>query len=198
MSQKDLSIDGELMAAAMPADASKAQAILDRRQLRPEPPKIDLTDEGNIAMCGENGALSQLRAMASLGLHNAHALSLVLHQMTHLNPSAYNRRDSSHVNSALAMFEELEPEGGNQSMLAAQMVALHVAAMDCFRRAAIPDQTFDGRDLNLKFGVKLGAAYARHAETLSKLKRNGQQTVNVGHVNVHDGGQAIVGGVSAK
>ena len=75
------------------------------------------------------------------------------------------------------------------------MVALHVAAMDCFRRAAIPDQTFDGRELNLKFGVKLSSAYARHAETLSKLKRNGQQTVNVRHVHVHDGGQALVGNV---
>lgn len=198
MSEKDLSIDGELMAAAMPADASKAQAILDRRQLRPEPPKVELTDEGNIAMCGEDGALSQLRAMASLGLHNAHALSLVLHQMTHLNPSAYNRRDNSHVNSALAMFEELEPEGGNQTMLAAQMVALHTAAMDCFRRAAVPNQTFEGRDLNLKFGVKLSAAYARHVEAMSKLKRNGQQNVNVRHVHVHEGGQAVVGNVKAN
>jgi hypothetical protein len=34
-------------------------------------------------------------------------------------------------------------------MLAAQMVATHEAAMECFRRAHLPEQTFEGRQAAL-------------------------------------------------
>lgn len=108
---------------------------------------------------------------------------------------AVDREDSNHINAALAMLDELEPKRGTQTMLAVQMVATHVAAMSCFSRAAIRNQSFDGRELNLRFGAKLSGLYARQAETLAKLKRKGQQTVNVRHVHVHDGGQAVVGRV---
>ena len=33
-----------------------------------------------------------------------------------------------------------------EAMLAAQMVATHEAAMECFRRAALAEQTFAGRE----------------------------------------------------
>lgn len=190
--------DDSLPTTQHPADAIQAQAILDRRERRPKPPKLDLSKKGSIAMCGDDGALSQLRAMANAGLHNSQALALIIHQLAHLNPDALDEGESSRANSALAMLDELEPQGGAQTMLAVQMVATHIASMSCFTRAAIGGQTFEGRELNLKFGTKLSGLYARQAETLSKLKRKGQQTVNVRHVHVHDGGQAVVGAISAN
>ena len=121
-----------------------------------------------------------------------------MHHLTALNPHAYETGDASHVNAALAMLDELEAQGGAQAMLAGQMVATHIAAMSCFSRAAIRGHTFEGRELNLKHASKLSGLYARQAETLAKLKRKGQQTVNVRHVHVHDGGQAVVGTVEAR
>ena len=38
----------------------------------------------------------------------------------------------------------ISPQDESEGMLAAQMVALHNAAMECFRRAMIKDQTFAG------------------------------------------------------
>jgi hypothetical protein len=81
-------------------------------------------------------------------------------------------------------------------MLAAQMVATHETAMDCFRRAQLPNQTFEGRRMNLEFATKLMRSYAALVETLDKHRGKGQQVVRVEHVTVNAGGQAIVGAVS--
>ena len=87
------------------------------------------------------------------------------------------------------------PQDELEGMLAAQMVACHHAAMECFRRAMIPSQPHEGRQQNLNFGNKLSRTYAIHMETLDKHRGKGQQKVTVEHVHVHQGGQAIVGNV---
>lgn len=43
--------------------------------------------------------------------------------------------------------------------------------------------------------TKLGRIYALQVEALRKHRNGGRQTVTVQHVNVGDGGQAIVGNV---
>ena len=40
-------------------------------------------------------------------------------------------------------------------MLAVQMMATHEAALECFRRAALREQTFTGHELGLRSGDKL-------------------------------------------
>jgi hypothetical protein len=82
-------------------------------------------------------------------------------------------------------------------LLAAQMVATHSAAMECLCRAMLEEQTFEGRDQNLKHATKLLGLYTRQLEALDKHRGKGQQKITVEHVNVHAGGQAIVGNVEA-
>ena len=81
-------------------------------------------------------------------------------------------------------------------MLATQMVATHEAAMECFRRAALAEQTFAGRELGLKYGEKLARSFAALTDALNRHRGKGQQVVRVEHVTVQAGGQAIVGAVS--
>lgn len=92
-------------------------------------------------------------------------------------------------------YNSLKPRDGAEGMLAQQMVGTHFAAMECLRRAALPNQTFEGRDMALKHAHKLMALYARQLETLNKHRGKGQQKVTVEHVRVEKGGQAIVGTV---
>lgn len=99
------------------------------------------------------------------------------------------------VARAIEHFNSLKPSDGAEGMLAQQMVRTHFAALDCLRRAALPNQTFEGRDMSLKHAHKLMALYARQLETLNKHRGKGQQKVTVEHVNVEKGGQAIVGNV---
>jgi len=84
-----------------------------------------------------------------------------------------------------------------EGMLAAQIVAAHSAAMECYRRAMLPDQTFDGRESALKHAAKLSRTYADLVLALDKHRGKGEQRVSVEHVHVHKGGQAIVGTVQA-
>ncbi len=78
------------------------------------------------------------------------------------------------------------------------MISVHSAAMDCLRRAVIPEQTFKGRESNLKHAAKLLALYEKQLAALDKHRGKGQQKVTVEHVQVHSGGQAIVGTVEQK
>jgi hypothetical protein len=101
------------------------------------------------------------------------------------------------VQATLAAMRGIAPQGELEGMLAVQMVSTHNAAMECLRRAMFAEQTFAGMELNLKHAAKLMALYARQLETLDKHRGKGQQKITVEHVNVHAGGQAIVGNVEA-
>src|SRR4030081_2078501 len=81
-------------------------------------------------------------------------------------------------------------------MLAAQLLACHNASMECYRRAMIGEQTFEGRRENLSQANKLSRTYSTLLEALNRHRGKGQQKVTVEHVHVHAGGQAVVGMVA--
>jgi hypothetical protein len=89
----------------------------------------------------------------------------------------------------------IAPKDELEGMMAAQLMAAHSAAMECYRRAMIPEQTFDGRRENLSQGSKLSRTFTELLEALNRHRGKGQQKVTVEHVHVHSGGQAIVGNV---
>ena len=89
----------------------------------------------------------------------------------------------------------LKPQDEAEGMLVAQMIGCHNAAMECFKRAMIPGQTFEGRDQNLRHANRLTRAYTELLGALNKHRGKGQQKVTVEHVHVHEGGQAIVGNI---
>lgn len=82
------------------------------------------------------------------------------------------------------------------SMLTAQILAAHKAAMDCYGQANHPKagplwrETLDQANKLSRTSVALIEALNRHRG------KTGQQTVRVEHVTVKDGGQAVIGPVS--
>jgi hypothetical protein len=95
----------------------------------------------------------------------------------------------------LASLVGLQPADELEGMLAAQLIASHNAAMECYRRAMIPEQSFEGQRESLNQANKLSRTYAALVEALNRHRGKGQQKVTVEHVHVHEGGQAIVGNV---
>ena len=65
--------------------------------------------------------------------------------------------------------------------------------MECYRRAMIEDQSFEGRRENLNQVSKLSRTFSELLDTLNRHRGKGQQKVTVEHVHVHSGGQAVVG-----
>ena len=85
------------------------------------------------------------------------------------------------------------PKDELEGMMAAQLIAAHNAAMECYRRAMLSEQAFEGRRENLSQANRLSRTYASLVEALNRHRGKGQQKVTVEHVHVHSGGQAVVG-----
>ena len=99
------------------------------------------------------------------------------------------------INAALSGLIGIGPRDELEGMMAAQLIAAHSAAMECYRRAMIGDQTFEGRRENLSHANKLSRAFTQLLDALNRHRGKGQQKVTVEHVHVHSGGQAVVGTV---
>jgi hypothetical protein len=99
---------------------------------------------------------------------------------------------------AVTGLQAFKPADEIEGMLAAQALAAHHAAMECARRAMLREQPFEAAQ-----GFRKAAASASRTfvELLAALDRKrgtgGRQVVRVEHVNVHPGGQAIVGNIAS-
>jgi hypothetical protein len=89
----------------------------------------------------------------------------------------------------------ISPQDEMEGMIATQLVAAHNASMECYRRAMLGEQTFEGRRENLNQANKLSRTYTTLLEALNRHRGKGQQKVTVEHVHIHEGGQAIVSNV---
>ena len=98
----------------------------------------------------------------------------------------------------IALLRGIKPLDEVEGLLATQMIATYNSAMECLRLAMIPNQTFEGRDMNLKHAEKLLSIFTKQLETLNRNRGKGQQKVTVEHVQVQSGGQAIVGHVEHR
>jgi hypothetical protein len=130
--------------------------------------------------CGKsaNKALEHARSRAGRG-------STLDHQQRLRHRSA----DERHAGRV----DGIGPKDELEGMMAAQLIAAHNAAMECYRRAMLSDQTFESRRENLTQANKLSRTWATLLEALNRHRGKGHQRVTVEHVHVHPGGQAVVG-----
>jgi hypothetical protein len=69
--------------------------------------------------------------------------------------------------------------------------------MEAFRRAALAEQTFAGREMGLRYGDRLVRSFAALPDALNRHRGKGsRQVVRVEHVTIQASGQAIVGAVT--
>jgi hypothetical protein len=114
-----------------------------------------------------------------------------------VNNSDPATRDKQHKASVVAL-AGIAPKDELEGMMAAQLIAAHNAAMECYRQAMFGEQTFAGWREALTQANKLSRTYAVLLDALNRHRGKGQQKVTVEHVHVHQGGQAIVGNVEAQ
>ena len=107
------------------------------------------------------------------------------------------KEQDQQIQAILAAMIGIRPQDEIEGMMAAQLVAVHNVAMECLRRAMITEQSHIGREANLNQANKLTRSYAALVESLNKYRGKGvsEQKITVQHVNVSEGGQAIVGNI---
>ena len=105
------------------------------------------------------------------------------------------------MSAALAFVAGCNPENEQQSAMATQLALIHDAAMTALG-AAKRAEFMDAYEKYSNQANKLSRTFAVLTDSYAKLQRGGVQTVK--HVNVYEGGQAIVadnvhtGGMNAK
>jgi hypothetical protein len=95
--------------------------------------------------------------------------------------------------AAITALVGVGPKDELEGMIAAQLIGAHNAAMECYRRAMHPEQSYEVKHQNLNQANKLSRTFAALLDTLNRHRGKGQQKVTVEHVHVHAGGQAVVG-----
>ena len=89
--------------------------------------------------------------------------------VAHSDVEARDRQYGATVAALAGIWPKDEIEG----MIAAQLLAAHNAAMECYRRAMLSEQTFEGRRENLNQASKLSLTYATLLEALEPLSWQG-------------------------
>lgn len=103
--------------------------------------------------------------------------------------------DEKGINFMLSVIKGVEPKDQLETMLAAQMAAVHMATMTFARRLTHVD-TITQQDSAERAFNKLARTFTTQMEALARYRGKGQQKMTVEHVHVHEGGQAIVGNVN--
>jgi len=120
----------------------------------------------------------------------------LVHQAVAAQCPDYSASDQQ-VGATLAAMAAMQPADALEGMVGVQLIALHHAAMECYRRAAIDGQSFDGWREALNQATKLSRTFAALTEALDRRRGGAQQRIIVERVDVHAGGRAIVGSVTA-
>jgi hypothetical protein len=135
--------------------------------------------------------------MKSIGTTDFDFMSGILNQLINAGSSDPELRESR-VNFMLSVIKGTKPKDQVAAMLAAQMAAVHIAAMTSAQRFAhaqnIPQQDSAERALN-----KLMRTFASQVEALKRHRSGGEQKVTVHYdVSVSEGGQAVLGNVTPR
>ena len=112
--------------------------------------------------------------------------------------NATGRHDNmASANFMMAAIRGIGPQDETECMIAAQMAATHMLAMAMAGRVANPSNTatFEQVDSHASRLTKLTRTFTMQLDALKRYRTGGEQKVTVQHVNVNEGGQAIVGNV---
>ena len=93
--------------------------------------------------------------------------------------------------------EAFKPTDPVEAMFASQAVAMHLAAMECFRRAMLSQQTSDVASKLRRDGTNAARGMSDMVDALARYRGKGPQVIRVEKMMVADGGAAVIGSVTS-
>lgn len=181
-----------------PEERAALAAYSEQKKRKLPAPRVKLKQtRGHVEVSSDHAksSLGNVLIMHALGTSDPDYFNGLLTQLVNLG-SDPQQLDERGVNFMLGVIKGIAPKDEVESMLAAQMAAVHVATMTFARRLArvetLPQQDSAERAFN-----KLARTFAGQVEALKRYRTGGEQRVTVQHVTVNEGGKAIVGAVSS-
>jgi hypothetical protein len=159
---------------------------------QPASPRLKISESSQLVPDHPNEVVGISLLMQAIGTTDPDFASGFLGQLADLGDDKNNER---RVNFMLSVVKGIQPRDHIEAMLAAQMAATHAAAMKLFRDLA-DAQDLQHRDSAERALNKLMRTFATLVDALKRYRAGSEPTVTVQHVNVSEGGQAIVGNVT--
>ena len=156
-------------------------------------PGLKLHKEGKYEIDHKDQSVGVALLMNSCGTVDVNFLKPLLTQLAN---ATGKEMQEANLNFALSVIADIKPKDQMEAMLAAQMACVHIASMTFARRLAHCD-TVPQQDSVEKAYNKLLRTFTTQMEALRKYRTGGEQKVTVHHVQVNEGGQAIVGNVNS-
>jgi len=160
-------------------------------------PRVNVTEVAGAKQIGvdhPDRVVGQMLLMGALGTCDGDFYNGLIGQLANI-ASRGQKVDERDLNFTVSIVKGIGPKDQIETMLAAQMAAVHNATMTFARRLNhvenIAQQDVAERTFN-----KLARTFAVQVEALKRYRTGGEQRVTVQHVNVGNGGQAIVGQVA--
>jgi len=192
---------GVLAVTSEPELAQKAaNRALERRRAKLKPVKLKLDPEtpGRLTDASADSEHSWLRVLETFAVGDNDAADVLFRAVINLDCTFVDNKNPGNANGAIALVHELNPQDAAETMLCSQMVGAHMLAMECMKRANLANQTFEGRELNMRHAERTMRIFTQQLDALNKHRGKGQQKVTVEHVTVNEGGQAVVGNVDGS
>lgn len=129
-----------------------------------------------------------------LNVKRSASVTLLLNSL--VNGQKADEKLAEQVNGAMAIVEQMEPRDPLETMLVMQMILSYQASAELLGHMRNTD-SFARRDQYGRHAERLMRIYSQQMATFKKYRNGGKQTVEVKHVHVNEGGQAIIGDVHA-
>jgi hypothetical protein len=189
------------IAKYQPTKQEKAaiERLLQRNADSSPAPRVKIEQTGSSAMVSAihaNPMVGSMLISEALGTADSGFAGSILAQLGNaaLRGGKTNEED---LNFLLSTIKEAKPNDHFETMLAAQMGVVHLSIMTFARRLSnvenIPQQ-----DSAVNALTKLTRTFTAQLAAFKNYRSGGEQKVTVQHVNVADGGQAIVGNVTTQ
>ena len=176
-----------------PREAAAVKKLCDQRAEQAPRLKVSKSKDGiKIGPDHPNRAAANVLLMEAIATTDLDFLTGLLTQLANASGGEV---DEQRLNFMLSVVKGIKPRDQIETMLAAQMAAVHTATMK-FSRSLDEAKYLEHRDSADRTFNKLARTFVTQMEALKRYRTGGEQTVTVQHVNVSEGGQAIVGNVT--
>lgn len=101
--------------------------------------------------------------------------------------------DKQEMDAAFAFVQEIKTKDPIEAMLAIQMLGTYLKSVHCLEKANLSSQTYEGETENINRATKLTRTFMAQMDALKKYRNKDGQKIKVEHVNINDGGKAVIG-----
>ncbi len=180
-----------------PQEREVVAAYYQRRKQHPSTPRLTMEkigDDVSVGLSHPDQETASILMMALLGTLDSDFADGLIGQLVNAG-AGRDGSDARGPNFLLGAIKGIGPRDEVESMLTAQLAVTHTLAMRFGRGLAIAD-TVQKQDAAERAFTKLTRSFVAQVEGLKRYRSTGEQKIQVSHVVVANGGQAVLGNIS--